>query len=68
MKTKKKKKKDIFDDDDTKAEEDLKWKLTEHPQAELAFLTFYRNVPKFLDRQVWANSAVPDQTTPTGAV
>ena len=24
--------------------------------------------PKFLDRQVWANSADPDQTTPEGAV
>ena len=22
----------------------------------------YRNVPKFSDRQVWANSADPDQT------
>ena len=22
----------------------------------------YRNVPKFLDRQVWANSVDPDQT------
>ena len=28
----------------------------------------YRNDPKFLDRQVWANSADPDQTAPTGAV
>ena len=27
----------------------------------------YRNVPKFSDRQVWANSADPDQTTPLGA-
>ena len=24
----------------------------------------YRNVPKFSDRQVWANSADPDQTAP----
>ena len=30
--------------------------------------TVYRNVPKFLDRQVWANSADPDQTAPRGAV
>ena len=28
----------------------------------------YRNFPKFLDRQVWANSADPDQTAPRGAV
>ena len=28
----------------------------------------YCNDPKFLDRQVWANSADPDQTAPTGAV
>ena len=28
----------------------------------------YRNDPKFLDRQVWANSADPDQTAPTGEV
>ena len=28
----------------------------------------YRNNPKFLDRQVWANSADPDQTAPRGAV
>ena len=28
----------------------------------------YCNEPKFLDRQVWANSADPDQTAPTGAV
>ena len=28
----------------------------------------YRNVPKFSDRQVWANSADPDQTSPKGAV
>ena len=26
----------------------------------------YRNDPKFLDRQVWANSADPDQTAPIG--
>ena len=25
-------------------------------------LLFYRNVPKFSDRQVWANSTEPDQT------
>ena len=29
---------------------------------------YYRNVPKFSDRQVWANSADPDQTAPRGAV
>ena len=28
----------------------------------------YRNVPKFLDRQVWANSADPDQTAPRGVI
>ena len=28
----------------------------------------YCNVPKFSDRQVWANSADPDQTAPRGAV
>ena len=28
----------------------------------------YRNVPKFSDREVWANSADPDQTAPRGAV
>ena len=28
----------------------------------------YRNAPKFLERQVWANSADPDQTAPRGAV
>ena len=28
----------------------------------------YRNFPKFSDRQVWVNSAVPDQTAPRGAV
>ena len=27
----------------------------------------YRNFPKFSDRQVWANSADPDQTAPRGA-
>ena len=27
-----------------------------------------RNFPKFSDRQVWANSADPDQTAPRGAV
>ena len=30
--------------------------------------SIYRNYPKFLDRQVWANSADPDQTAPRGAV
>ena len=28
----------------------------------------YRNFPKFSDRQVWANSADPDQTAPREAV
>ena len=28
----------------------------------------YRNDPKFSDRQVWANSADPEQTAPRGAV
>ena len=28
----------------------------------------YLNDPKFSDRQVWANSADPDQTAPLGAV
>ena len=28
----------------------------------------YRNDPKISDRQVWANSADPDQTAPWGAV
>ena len=27
-------------------------------------LLYYRNDPKFSDRQVWANSADPDQTAP----
>ena len=31
-------------------------------------IMYYRNDPKFLDRQVWANSADPDQTAPRGAV
>ena len=28
----------------------------------------YRNDPKFSDRQVWANSADPEQTAPRGEV
>ena len=32
------------------------------------FVLLYRNDPKFSDRQVWANSADPDQTAPRGAV
>ena len=28
----------------------------------------YCNVPKFLDRKVWANSVEPDQTAPREAV
>ena len=31
-------------------------------------LKYYRNVPKFSDRQVWTNSADPDQIAPRGAV
>ena len=31
-------------------------------------IILYRNFPKFSDRQVWANSADPDQTAPRGAV
>ena len=34
----------------------------------VAIRFFYRNDPKFSDRQVWANSADPDQTAPRGAV
>ena len=34
----------------------------------MIFMKIYRNVPKCSDRQVWANSADPDQTAPTGAV
>ena len=29
-------------------------------------ITCYHNDPKFLERQVWANSADPDQTAPQG--
>ena len=32
-----------------------------------AALERYHNVPKFSDRQYWANSADPDQTAPRGA-
>ena len=31
-------------------------------------LSTYRNVPKFSDRQVWAESGDPDQTALRGAV
>ena len=31
-------------------------------------MDLYRNDPKFSDRQFWANSAVPNQTAPRGAV
>ena len=34
---------------------------------QLSYRTFL-NVPKFLDRQVWANSVDPIQTAPIGAV
>ena len=33
-----------------------------------SWLDKYRNVPKLSDRQVWANSADPDQTAPWGAI
>ena len=36
--------------------------------ADLTLVFAYRNDPKFSDKQVWANSAVPDQTAPRGAV
>ena len=39
-----------------------------HEHLSVPFNLMYRNFPKFLDRQVWANSADPDQTAPTGAV
>ena len=32
------------------------------------FSTDYRNVPKFLDRQVWANSVDPDQIASFGHI
>ena len=35
---------------------------------EESFHLIYHNDPKFLDRQVWANSADPDQTAPIGGV
>ena len=51
----------------------LSW--SEDPKADLTSLCEkykdfhgYRNDPKFSDRQVWANSADPDQTAPRGAV
>ena len=31
------------------------------------FCIKYRNDPKFLDKEVWANSADPDQTPPKGS-
>ena len=43
----------VANDDDS----EMKWHCSE-----------YRNVPKFLDRLVCANSADPDQTAPRGAV
>ena len=36
--------------------------------VELCIKRFYHNDPKFSDKQVWANSADPDQTAPLGAV
>ena len=37
-------------------------------ESEIFYEQKYHNDPKFLDRQVWANSADPDQTAPRGAV
>ena len=34
----------------------------------LSLEIFYHNDPKFSDRLIWANSADPDQTAPSGAV
>ena len=46
----------------------LKFKLEQYFQKMLMELPIvYHNDPKFLDRQVWANSADPDQTAPRGA-
>ena len=36
--------------------------------SDLETKDIYRNDPKFSDKQVWANSADPDQTAPRGAV
>ena len=49
---------------------------TEDPESEVQWkipymkdsIYKYCNFPKFSDRQVWANSADPDQTAPRGAV
>ena len=49
----------------------LPWLQTEdrfsHDKAPITVL-YYRNDPKFLDRQVLANSADPDQTAPRGGL
>ena len=42
--------------------------ITRYPPCLFFCLGDYRNFPKLLDRQVWANSADPDQTAPRGAV
>ena len=44
-------------------------KITSHqqqflPKIDQVVTHIYRNVPKFSDRQVWANSADPDLTAP----
>ena len=44
-----------------------KWFATVE-QIRWVFGNNYRNDPKFMDRQAWANSADPDQTAPRGAV
>ena len=33
-----------------------------------SYIQVYCNDPKFSDREVWANSADPDQTAPRGAI
>ena len=44
------------------------WVLTvTSPGHCLLFTLNYRNDPKFTDKQVWANSADPDQTAPRGS-
>ena len=40
------------------------FKIYTSPSPTAAAVWSYRNFPKFLDRQVWVNSADPDQTAP----
>ena len=44
------------------------WLLSIIPVFSVFFCSYNRKDPKFSDRQVWANSADPDQTAPRGAV